>query len=864
MLIRKLFLCIGSLVAAFLLGQHLGWNPSLVTAFIVFIVFLASFRPMLVLGLFAFVVRWEIKTVSFLKNQVESGSTIGSGEVSPDRMTVYSVRMPKGSQWQPQNATALIRELASVGKIALQIVGNGGQVDWRILDLNHLSHDSNHIPQIVKKVYPEADVTPVSEQATLLLPFQRLSLFFKQTEDFPKPIRYANEITKADPLVHVANAMSQLEPEERMSYLIYLVPTDQRVIMSQARQLTTTSNVTARDATGLAVIFDENAIAALIGAVLTVFLLFGKAIFGKRPAKYNDSDMKLLYHKLSDQPLVRAFIILEVSSPYKNRVQSFNLQPTLQGFATDYQAIDVFPSATRLETIKNLDKVPITDGLARLPKSISPQDECVNVFSPSELASLWHLPHQEMSAASITWSTSKIVPLPRHLTGISEGVCLGDNLSRGRAEPVRLPYASRTTPMMIVGKSGVGKSNLMHQMIHQDLQEGKSVVVVDPHGTLIQDILRRSFPAHREKDLVILDLADTAYPPPLNSLMGLAGDVAVSRVVDVLNKLYPDLKELPLVSDGLENALLTLEGYPDATLWDVDRLFSDAAFRNSLVEQSNDPVLKRFWQDEYDGSSSAQQLQMSAPITRRLRRFYRNVTLRTMICHPKGIDFGQLIREGKVVLISLKAQENTIPELEQRLIGALIISRLQMAAMNGAFGQTPCYCYIDELQNFVTTSIDKVFSEARKFGLSITMANQYLQQLKGDALQAAMGNVGTLAVFQVGQEDAKALVHYTRPGFEVDDLTSLDKYNAALWMRYQDKNEAAFSLKTREPIALSDNAAAREAYLREESRKHNSPLSKAEVLHWLQEREKLSRKPKEKAGEDNADFYDTDDPNKDE
>ena len=204
--------------------------------------------------------------------------------------------------------------------------------------------------------------------------------------------------------------------------------------------------------------------------------------------------------------------------------------------------------------------------------------------------------------------------------------------------------------------------------------------------------------------------------------------------------------------------------------------------------------------------------------------------------------------------------EERIPERERNLVGAVVVSQLQMAAMKRSTESRPFYLYVDEVQNFVTTSLDKVFSEARKFGLSLTVANQYLQQLAGDTLDAMMGNVGAMIVFQCGLDDARRLAPYTLPGFAAEDLVNLDKYEAVVKMRVQGQTLSAFSLapflpRTVEALAPEERYQRLQAELRirQLSQASYTPMSRDEVTAWLSER--YPRRKKELGMADEGDFY---------
>jgi hypothetical protein len=266
-------------------------------------------------------------------------------------------------------------------------------------------------------------------------------------------------------------------------------------------------------------------------------------------------------------------------------------------------------------------------------------------------------------------------------------------------------------------------------------------------------------------------------------------------------------------------------------------LFNDDAYRFKLLRDVDDAVVQNFWR-KFDSLSASRKEDLSYPVEYRLRLFYRNPLMHLMTCQPQAFDFAELIRQRKIVLVSLGADERKIPAREQQLLGAMLVSQIQMASMASLKHVTPFYLYIDEVQNFVTSSLAKIFEEARKYKLYLTVANQYLDQLKGKTLDSIMGTVGTTAVFQVGLSDAKVLSPYLAPEFGNADLVNISKYHAAIKSRYRGDTMSAFSIATRpEPGDVSSaGAKAREQMIRERSIHNYTPRSRKEVQAWLDER----------------------------
>src|SRR5262249_29721704 len=280
---------------------------------------------------------------------------------------------------------------------------------------------------------------------------------------------------------------------------------------------------------------------------------------------------------------------------------------------------------------------------------------------------------------------------------------------QGKTQPVYLAQPDRITHMNIVGKTRVGKTTFMHNLIHQDIAQGHGVGVIDPHGDLIHHILACSIPPEREKDVVLFDLADLDHPVALNLLYvppGVQRHAAVGLTMGVLKKLFAEQWSATRMEDALYSALAVLVDTSGTTIRDIPKLFNDHAYRAKLLAQAKDGAALEYWQDDYARLSERNQLEVARPILHRIRTFYRNLVIEWLVVQPTSLDFRSMMDEGKIFLASL-AGEST--QAEAGIIGALLISKLQMAAMSraqlAAEHRRMFYLYVDEVQNFITTSL---------------------------------------------------------------------------------------------------------------------------------------------------------------
>jgi hypothetical protein len=297
---------------------------------------------------------------------------------------------------------------------------------------------------------------------------------------------------------------------------------------------------------------------------------------------------------------------------------------------------------------------------------------------------------------------------------------------------------------------------------------------------------------------------------------GVPKDVVVGHIMGVLKKIFAEHWSPTRMENLLYFALATLVEQEAATVLDIPPLFSDHSFRAQALKAVTDNEVLEFWHRDWEPQSRRAQQEAIGPILNRIRPLYRNRAVRNILCQPTTIDFRKLMDEGGIFLASLAGLET---QIEAETIGALLISQIQMAAMSRADlpkeQRQPFYLAVDELQNFTTSSLSQVLSEARKYGLSLTAANQFLAQLEGDTLDAILGNVGTMILFQVGPQDARRLQLVSQPRFEAMDLLNLGRFETVVKLQWSaGRPYPAFDMRTLPPPEKPATAEARERTLR--------------------------------------------------
>ncbi len=427
------------------------------------------------------------------------------------------------------------------------------------------------------------------------------------------------------------------------------------------------------------------------------------------------------------------------------------------------------------------------------------------ILNTEEVNSIYHFPLPTNETPNIAWLEAKQASAPVELP--TEGLTLGHNNFRGQDLEVKIKEGDRRRHVYIVGTTGVGKSVLMANMAIQDIKNGAGVCVVDPHGDLINDVMNR-IPAERMHDVIVFNPADISRPMGLNMLEAHTPqerDNAAQEMVAIFMKLFPPEMIGPMFEHNMRNAMLTLmedEEYP-GTIADIPRLFTDKTFQAYKVTKVKDPVVRAFWEKEMAKTSDFHKSEMLGYLISKVGRFVENSMMRNIIGQPKSsFNFREIMDKKKILLVNLS--KGQIGEVNAFLLGLIIVSKIQMAALSRAdipeSERQDFYLYVDEFQNFITDSIATILSEARKYKLNLTMAHQYMGQLAQNndtkVRDAILGNVGTMAAFRIGVDDAEILEKQFAPRFSAYDLVNQKKYTAYLRLLIDNTAAPPFHIET--------------------------------------------------------------------
>lgn len=418
-----------------------------------------------------------------------------------------------------------------------------------------------------------------------------------------------------------------------------------------------------------------------------------------------------------------------------------------------------------------------------------------------EIASLYHLPHTNVETPNILWANAQTAEPPANLPLVSEQT--RDVVSpiavtnfRGHNTMFGAPRSDRGRHLYIIGQTGVGKSGLLELLTISDIYSPYGFAVIDPHGDYALSILKR-IPEHRVKDIIYFNPADTDFPIAFNPMEVYDSNLKThtcSELIGVLKRMFESWG--PRLEYILRYSLLALLDYPDSTMLDITRILTDKKFRNEVLTHVEDPVVKNFWQVEFASWNDKFAAEAVAPVLNKVGAFTANPTVRNIIGQPKSsFNIRQIMDERKILIVNLS--RGLIGEDNAALLGALLVTKIQMGAMGRADidlkDRIPFYLYVDEFQNFATESFATILSEARKYGLNLTVANQYIAQMDQTVKDAVFGNVGSIIAFRMSADDARTMQRYFEPKFTEFDLVHMHNRHIVISMTIDGEKVQAFS-----------------------------------------------------------------------
>lgn len=435
------------------------------------------------------------------------------------------------------------------------------------------------------------------------------------------------------------------------------------------------------------------------------------------------------------------------------------------------------------------------------------------ILNIEELASLYHLPHTNVETPNIVWATSKTAEPPPNLPMVGslpdeEISPFGVTNFRGSHAQFGLHRSDRGRHLYVVGQTGTGKSFLLQLLTLSDTFYNQGFGVIDPHGDFAADVLHY-IPENRIKDVVYFNPADREFPIGFNPLEvtdpNLKNHIS-SELVGVLKRMFESWG--PRLEYILRYTILALLDYKGATMLDITRMLTERKFRDDVIHNIQDPVVRNFWINEFGSWNDKFASEAVAPVLNKVGAFTANPLIRNIIGQPKStFNLRKIMDESQILVVNLS--RGLIGEDNAAILGAMIVTKIQLAAMSRADierieDRRAFYLYVDEFQNFATDSFAVILSEARKYGLNLTVANQYVSQMTPEVRDAVFGNVGSLISFRVGADDAQMLQKYFDPQFDAQDLIQLHNQYIVASLSIGGEKTPAFSATT---LRLPDSKA---------------------------------------------------------
>jgi hypothetical protein len=685
--------------------------------------------------------------------------------------------------------------------IAFEIAATEKNISFYLVAPSDLAET---IEKQLNAVYPKASIEPVPEYSVFEEGSQVVSAYlrFRTQHHFPIRTYYA---LPTDPLNNITNALSKLTEGEGV-VVQYLIRPAQKDALKKgskiAREMAQGKNYHHASRSGL----------AKFGS--GVMRESGRAVGSMFQPKNQQSQES----SHSEKPIVLSPTEQRQMEALQGKSSKMNFEVNIRIVASAKTSEEARSSLDHI--LSSFDQFDDPDLNGFTPKYSKEIPETVDlvyryfedkeklVLNTEELTSVFHLPNQYIETPNIKWLGAQKAPAPTNMP--QEGLLLGKNTFRGQEHDVRIAPNDRRRHIYIIGKTGTGKSTLLENMIVQDIRNGEGVGVVDPHGELIENILP-FIPRERAEDVILFDPGATDRPMGLNMLEFKTNeqkDFAVDEMIGIFHKLFPPEMIGPIFEHNMRNVMLTLMENPDepGTIAEIPRMFTDEAFQKKMVARLKDPVVRAFWEQEMAKTTDFHKSEALGYMVSKVGQFVENKLMRNIIGQRQSaFDFRDVMDNKKILLVNLS--KGKVGELNSSLLGLILVSKLQMAAMTRVNipeeERKDFHLYLDEFQNVTTDSIAVILSEARKYHLTLTIAHQFVAQLEDKIREAVFGNVGTMMAFRIGPADAEYVVKQFAPVFSEVDLVNIDKFNAYVKLIIDGTPARAFSMQLSAPNGMT-------------------------------------------------------------
>lgn len=734
--------------------------------------------------------------------------------VKPQPYKAFAIAVAKNGDWQPQQAISFARSITQKlkdGAVWFSVEAYPKKIVWLVYVEGTAKSSLNDITTIAQAYYPRAEVSELRYTPAKFPLYRQYTVFKRVAVNFFDFALSADDIGKHDPLALVVQTMGGLRTNERLSYELNVTGMIQ-FTEAQLQQLLTIDAYSAGYRSQANILYGTN-----IGGVVLATIINQVAreahnqmsLKKEQVQRFTDAETANFVDRLTS-PLYPSVVSVTFETPDQSRMSLFNAVVNgvkgLSGNALKLEAGYTSPVLRLSNATEWARKTARNFWLALTPanaKDVNPSEEYLLYLADKEVAAFWHLPHGGFTADSIAWTRSIPKELIRHVDQhTASDVRIGYDESLNEDEVVVLHRPDRRRHVYVSGRTGMGKSTLLHNLIFEDIYAGCGVAVLDFPGTLLRDIVQTT-PAKRRKDIVYLSCADREFPVPLN-LLRTAGNTSEEEVFSTLLWLFKTIYAAQWSDSRMETAIrlmLRLALFdPEATLLDIEQLAINDDYRRSMVEKHLDNEAfsqsdRNLWNNIIENMPDSARWQMFQPVLNRLSAFLGTAQLELMTCHPQSLNFHDLIEEQKIVLIDLSG--GGIAN-EAGVLGAIFLGQFFMSSINmgDIAGDAPprFYLYADEAQLLFGSGLPRAFSEARKYGLSLTLGSQFPGQFTDEKVYSGiMENISTKISLSSDPRDETVQIFF-EPDVTRDQIKSLSVGQIAVKTQFKGRTLPAFTV----------------------------------------------------------------------
>ncbi len=686
---------------------------------------------------------------------------------------VFQVRLPQTNEVEIQAADQLYSGLSGIaGKlyklkkwfaarnfISFEIVAFPENIRFYVVTPKKIA---GLVEKQINAAYPEAEITPAKEYNMFPQDGKVSYAHLKLKEDVYKPLKTYEKLN-TDSMSVITSSMSKLAKGEALAMQMIITPAD--------------SDWRASGKKFVNKVRDNNS--------------------DPEKKKINvEEEVLTAIEKKTEKP--GFFVDLRLVSVAKTKQDADTNLQTLNSALDQFnnQGVNQFEKL-KIKSDKQ-GKEFLKDFIYRIPKETT-------ILNTEELSTLYHFPNQTVKTPHINWLLSKRAPAgPEVHSKYTPGsIHIADSIYRDQKKKVYINLNDRRRHMYIVGKTGSGKTTFLQRMILQDIYNGHGLAFLDPHGDAAEYVLDR-IPPERAEDVVYFNPADTERPMGFN-IMEYKDENEKYRITEhflgLLNKMFdPHNQGItgPRFQQAVRNAMLTAMAKPGSSLVEVVRLITDENYVKEFLPLVKDDVVKRYWTDQVANTQDFHKSEILGHVTSKFEKFVTNKQMRNIIGQAKsGFDVRDIMDNGKILIVNLS--KGLVGEENSQFLGLLLVPKILGAAMQRADmdeeKRRDFFLYVDEFQNFATEDFAQILSEARKYRLSLTVANQYIAQIEEKVRDAVFGNVGTIISFKVGVNDASYLQNEYNPVFDQNDLINIENYNIYIKLLVNGEYPAPFSCK---------------------------------------------------------------------